>query len=144
VTTTLGLRPTTSARIALSLVSSRIERDRDQVEFARTTIPRIKLEYQPNRSLFFRLITEYRSERRVALQDPATGLPLLVNGSIAGPQRTDGLRMDWLVSYEPTPGTVAFFGYGSSLGRDLVLDPTARLARTSDGFFVKLAYMFRR
>ncbi|MCX6539973.1 MAG: DUF5916 domain-containing protein [Acidobacteria bacterium] len=143
VTTTLGLRPTTSARIDLSLVSSRIERDRDQTEFARTTIPRIKLEYQPNRSLFFRLITEYRSERRVALQDPATGFPLLVNGSIAGPQRVDGLRMDWLVSYEPTPGTVAFFGYGSSLARDLVLDPTARLARTSDGFFVKLAYMFR-
>ena len=144
VTTTLGLRPTASARIDLSLVASRIERDRDRVEFARTTIPRIKLEYQPNRSLFFRLITEYRSERRVALQDPTTGLPLLVSGSIAGPQRVDGLRIDWLISYEPTPGTVAFFGYGSSLARDLVPDPTARLERTSDGFFVKLAYMFRR
>jgi hypothetical protein len=144
VTTTLGLRPTSSARIDLSLVTSRIERDRDQAEFARTTIPRIKLEYQPNRSLFFRLITEYRSERQAALLDPATGLPLLVDGIIAGPQRVDGLRMDWLVSYEPTPGTVAFFGYGSSLERDRVFNPTARLARTSDGFFVKLAYMFRR
>jgi len=144
VTATLGLRPTASARIDFSLVSSRITRDSDQSEFARTTIPRIKLEYQPNRALFFRLITEYQSERRAALQDPTTGLPLVVNGSIAGPERTDGLRMDWLVSYEPTPGTVAFFGYGSSFGRDLVLDPTARLGRTSDGFFVKLAYQFRR
>jgi len=144
VTTTLGLRPTSSARIDLSLVASRMTRDRDGAEFARTAIPRVKLEYQPNRSLFFRLITEYRSERRVALQDPASGLPLLVNGTLAGQQRLDGLRMDWLVSFEPTPGTVAFFGYGSSLARDLVLDPTARLERTSDGFFVKLAYMFRR
>jgi len=144
VKTTLGLRPTASARIDFSLVWSRIERDRDQTEFARATIPRIKFEYQPSRSLFFRLITEYQSERRAALQDPATGLPLLVNGRIAGPQQFDGLRMDWLVSYEPTPGTVAFFGYGSSFGRDLAIDPTARLGRTSDGFFVKLAYMFRR
>jgi hypothetical protein len=144
VTATLGLRPTASARIDFSLVSSRITRDSDQSEFARTTIPRIKLEYQPNRALFFRLITEYQSERRAALQDPTTGLPLVVNGSIAGPERTDGLRMDWLVSYEPTPGTVAFFGYGSSFGRDLGLDPAASLARTSDGFFVKLAYLFRR
>ncbi|MCX6544153.1 MAG: DUF5916 domain-containing protein [Acidobacteria bacterium] len=144
VTTTVGLRPTSSARIDVSLVSSRIERDRDRVEFARTTIPRIKLEYQPNRALFFRLITEYRVERRVGLQDPTTGMPLQVNGSLAGPERVDGLRMDWLVSFEPTPGTVAFFGYGSSLARDRVLDPTARLTRTSDGFFVKLAYLFRR
>jgi hypothetical protein len=144
VMTTLGLRPTASARIDVSLVSSRITRDRGQGEFARTTIPRVKLEYQPNRSLFFRLITEYQSERRVALRDPATGWPLQVNGSLAGPERADGLRIDWLVSYEPTPGTVAFFGYGSSLNRDLVWDPRARLTRAADGFFVKLAYLFRR
>jgi hypothetical protein len=143
-TVTVGLRPTPSARIDVSLVSSRIVRDRDGSEFARTTIPRAKLEYQPNRALFFRVIAEYRSERRSALLDSVSGLPLLVGGVLAGPQRVDGLRVDWLVSYEPSPGTVAFFGYGSSLARDLVLDPTARLTRSSDGFFVKLAYMFRR
>jgi hypothetical protein len=144
VAATLGLRPTPSARIDLSLVSSRLDRDRDGTEFARTTIPRIKLEYQPNRALFFRVITEYRSERRVALEDPATGRPLLVDGVVSGPQRSDGLRMDVLLSFEPTPGTVAFLGYGSSRAKDLVLNPAARLTPTSDGFFVKLAYMFRR
>lgn len=144
VTASVGLRPTPSARIDLSVVSSQLRRDRDGVEFASTTIPRVKLEYQPNRSLFFRLVTEYRSTHRSALRDPLSGLPLLVNGEVAGSQRVDGLRMDWLVSYEASRGTVAYFGYGSSLDRDLALNPAARLARTADGFFVKLAYMFRR
>jgi hypothetical protein len=144
VTGTLGLRPTASVRIEGSLVSSRISRDRDGSEFARVTIPRLKLEYQPRRSLFFRFITEYGSERRSALEDPVTGAPIYVDGSPAGPLSTNGVRMDWLVSFEPTPGTVAFFGYGCSLARnpDLYNEPGYR--RTSDGFFVKLAYMFRR
>jgi hypothetical protein len=56
------------------------------------------------------------------------------------------LRTDWLVSYEPTPGTVAFFGYGDT--RD-TFDTSGSasfsdLQRRSDGFFVKLAYQFRR
>jgi hypothetical protein len=50
--------------------------------------------------------------------------------------------MDWLASFEPTPGTVAFFGYGSTLNGRRAL--TFRdLARTDDAFFVKLAYLFR-
>ena len=51
--------------------------------------------------------------------------------------------MDWLVSYEPTPGTVAFFGYGSTLdgARPLSLH---ELRRVNDAFFVKVAYLFRR
>ncbi len=58
-------------------------------------------------------------------------------------QQTDRLRMDWLVSYEPTPGTVAFLGYGSTLDGDQPL--TLRdLRRINDGFFVKVAYLFRR
>jgi hypothetical protein len=125
-------------------VSSRITRDRDGSEFARAVIPRLKLEYQPRRSLFFRMIAEYRSERRAALLDPASGAPIYVDGSLAGPESTNGVRMDWLVSFEPTPGTVAFFGYGSSLARNPDLYNASGYRRTSDGFFVKLAYMIRR
>ncbi len=144
VTGTLGLRPNRSVRVEASLVASRLGRDRDGASFARTTIPRLKLEYQPRRSLFFRLIAEYRSERVAALEDPRTGAPLSVGGGIAGPIRSDGLRMDWLVSFEPSPGTVAFFGYGSSLARDRERYEAPGLRRTADGFFVKLAYLFRR
>ncbi len=125
VTTTLGLRPTQSARIEASLVASRIHRDQDNTEFARSTIPRLKAEYQPRRSLFFRVITEYRSERRAA-------------------ESFKGLRTDWLLSFEPTPGTVVFLGYGASQERDPDRFGTAALRRTSDGFFVKLAYLIRR
>lgn len=144
VTTTLGLRPTTSIRAEGSLVMSRLVRDRDGAEFARTTIPRLKLEYQPKRSFFFRVITEYRSESRAALEDPLTGLPAMSGGVPVGETQGRNLRADWLVSFEPTPGTVAFFGYGSTLTRDDDLYRPRQYRRTSDGFFVKLAYMFRR
>jgi hypothetical protein len=144
VTATIGLRPTPSIRAEASTIYSRITRARDGSEFARTVIPRLKLEYQPNRALFFRLVGEYRSQRQDALLDPWTGEDaLVVRGAGAGAQASDGLRLDFLLSYEPTPGTVAFFGYGSSLAtaRPLSLH---EMHRQSDGFFVKLAYLFRR
>jgi hypothetical protein len=55
----------------------------------------------------------------------------------------NGLRVDLLASYEPTPGTVAFFGYGSSLETDAEFN-WSRLSRVNDGFFVKLAYQVQR
>jgi len=144
ITTSLGLRPNPSTRIEGSLVTSTIRRDRDNTEFARSTIPRLKLEYQPRRALFFRLIAEYRSERRAALFDPIAGRPVLVSGVVSSEQRFRGLRLDWLASFKPTPGTVAFFGYGSSLERNRALYGSDALERTSDGFFVKLAYLVRK
>jgi hypothetical protein len=59
-----------------------------------------------------------------------------------GGERND-LRVDFLVSLEPTPGTVAFLGYGSSMQGNSTLT-FQDLQRVSDGFFVKLAYQFRR
>ena len=44
--------------------------------------------------------------------------------------------------YRPTPGTVAFVGYGSSLA-----EPESfrfrNVQRVGDGFFVKLSYLLR-
>jgi hypothetical protein len=54
----------------------------------------------------------------------------------------NGLRLDLLASFEPTPGTAAYLGYGSSLETDRELN-LSRLERVSDGFFVKLAYRVR-
>jgi hypothetical protein len=51
--------------------------------------------------------------------------------------------MDWLASLEPTPGTVAFLGYGSTLDGDQSLT-LRNLQRLDDGFFLKIAYLFRR
>jgi hypothetical protein len=50
--------------------------------------------------------------------------------------------VDWLFSFHPTPGTVGYLGYGSSL-----VEPAAfrfrGLSRVGDGFFAKVSYLFR-
>nr|MBA3497838.1 carbohydrate binding family 9 domain-containing protein [Gemmatimonadales bacterium] len=110
----VDLRPSSTVRVALTGTVFRLDR-LDGGEFARSTIPRLRVEYQPNRALFFRAIGEYRSERRAALVEPGTGQPLLVAGATQPATEFNGLRLDLLASFEPTPGTVAFLGYGSSL-----------------------------
>ena len=138
----VDLRPTTTIRVTALGTLFRLFR-LDGSEFARSTIPRLQLEYQPNRALFFRVIGEYRSERRAALQDPSTGAPLFVAGAPQPTTEFNGFRLDLLASYEPTPGTVAFLGYGSSMESDEELS-WSRLERVNDGFFVKLAYQISR
>jgi len=138
----VDLRPTSTVRITALGTLFRLSR-LDGREFARSTIPRLKLEYQPNRALFFRVIGEYRSERRAALLDPATGDSLFVGGVAQPTTEFNGFRLDLLASFEPTPGTVAFLGYGSSLESDQEFN-WSRLQRVNDGFFVKLAYQVRR
>jgi hypothetical protein len=139
----LTMRPSPAVRVFGTLAVQKLERKRDGSEFARTVLPRLKVEVQPNRALFFRLVAEYRSERQAMLVDPVSGRPILINGSTSPARQTDRLRMDWLASYEPTPGTVAFLGYGSTLRGERPLTFQA-LERTQDGFFVKVAYLFRR
>jgi hypothetical protein len=138
----VDLRPTPTVRVAATGALFRLYR-LDGSEFARSTIPRLKLEYQPNRALFFRAIGEYRSESRAALLGPGTGDPLFIAGEPATATSFNGLRVDLLASFEPTPGTVAFLGYGSSLETDEEFN-WSRLQRMNDGFFVKLAYQVRR
>jgi len=143
VTGALGLRPQRSVRTTFELTLSRITRERDGSEFARTIIPHIKLEYQPNRALFFRFIGEYQSQRRAALQDEATGRPLLIGGVDQPATLANTFRTDWLVSYVPSPGTVVFLGYGSTMADDGTFT-FRNLHRQTDGLFMKVAYWLRR
>jgi hypothetical protein len=138
-----NLRPSGSMRVELRTTVQRIERVRDGSEFSRTVIPRVKVEYQPTRALFFRTVGEYRSERRDALLDAGSGFPLLVDGDPIPARETNGLRLDLLASYEPTPGTVAFLGYGTSMDTPAGFGFDG-LERRDDGFFLKLAYQVRR
>jgi hypothetical protein len=139
----LNLRPSESLRFTASTSMRRLVRDRDGTEFARTIIPRVRIEYQPHRALLFRMIAEHRAERRAALEDAHTGDLLLVNGTPVAAFETGDFRIDALVSFRPVPGTIAFFGYGSSFAspQDLAFGD---LVRTRDGFFLKLGYQFRR
>ncbi len=139
----LNLRPATSMRVELEAALVRIFRASDDSEFARAFIPRLKVEYQPRRSLFFRLITEYQAERRSALQDPETGLPLAVGGTIDSGDDANGFRTDLLAAYEPTPGTAVFLGYGTTV-RDTGAFRFRNLQRESDGLFLKVSYLIRQ
>ena len=139
----LSLRPQRSVRSSFELTYSRITRERDGSEFARTIIPHVKIEYQPTRALFFRFIGEYQAQRRAALVDEATGRPLLIDGAGQPATLSNTFRMDWLASYEPSPGTVFFLGYGSTMADEGTLT-FRNLRRQTDGLFMKVAYRLRR
>jgi len=89
-----------------------------------------------------RYIGQYFAEDQTALLDPRTAQPLLVNGDTARAIVTNVFRNDVLFSYKPTPGTVVFLGYGSSL-TEADAFRFRDLTRTADGFFLKLSYLFR-
>lgn len=143
-TASLLLRPTPGTRIEGTLTRSRITRASDGSTYARVTIPRLKAEYQPTRALFFRVVSLYRSDRVAALRSRTVGMPL-VDASGIPVLATDvrSLRTDWLVQYEPSPGTTAFIGYGDGWGSTGRPEDT-QLRRERDGLFIKLAYLFRR
>jgi hypothetical protein len=111
--------------------------------------PRLKLEYQLSRPIFLRLVGEYTTEKRDALRDDArTNAPILIFDADANqylrpaPFRHRSFRGDFLFSYQPTPGTVLFAGYGSTL-RDPTELGESTLQRAEDGFFLKLSYLFQ-
>ena len=89
---------------------------------------------------------QYSVDQRDALRDPVTGFPLLQQNASAYVLTTarsvNDFRIDWLFSYRPRPGTVVFFGYGTSLTET---DPFEfrDVRRVRDGFFLKLSYLFR-
>ncbi len=138
----LTWKPTNGLRIDGQWVHNRLARVQDGSWFSTANIPRLKIEYQLSRAIFFRYVGQYAAEERDSLRDPSSGRPLLID-SLPQPRFTSiGFRSDLLFSYKPTPGTVFFFGYGSSL-----TEPTAfgfgNLRRTGDGFFLKASYLFR-
>ena len=138
----LTWKPTSGLRIDGQWVHSRLTRAQDGSWFSTANIPRVKIEYQLTRDIFFRYVGQYFAQERDTLRDPRSGDPLIIGGS-AQPRTSDTqFRNDLLFSYKPTPGTVFFFGYGASLR-----EPTAfsfrDLQRTSDGFFLKASYLFR-
>ncbi len=137
------VRPRQWARVEGNVTYSRLRRARDESEFGRTIIPRLRLEIQPNRTFLFRIITEYRSQRRDALRSAENGQILYFGGVASEPTNTNRFRADFLLSFQPSQGTVAFLGYGAGFDGDRTLS-FQRLVRQDDGLFLKLAYQFRR
>ncbi len=146
-----GWRPTEKLRVDGRYVIQGYWRYDDGTLVSLRQIPRIKFEYQVSRPVFVRLVGEYDASRQDDLRDASrTELPVLLcdrGGVPTGCRRALGFdrgrfRADWLFSWQPTPGTVFFAGYGTSLASDdgfTLLD----LRRASDGFFLKFSYLFR-
>jgi hypothetical protein len=140
-------RPTDHLRVSAQYSYLALNRVRDDTRLSTAHIPRIRIEYQLARPIFLRFIGQYDAQERDALRDPLTDRPILladVDGFYrpAAAQADNDLRLDWLFSYRPNPGTVAYLGYGAGLTED---DAFAfrRVRRVNDGFFVKLSYLFR-
>ena len=138
----VSLRPTAAARVEGTLATSHITRSTNGSVYANDVIPRVKVEYQLTRAMFFRVVSEYHSQRLDALRAPG-GRVLYIAGMPSAPSESSRLRLDWLMSYQPVPGTVAFLGYGTGMDAPQS-DAYSTLRRSDDAFFVKLAYQFRR
>ncbi len=142
-------RPTGQLRVEGRYQLQSYQRRSDGSYVGIRRIPRLRVEYQVTRPIFVRLIAEQDGNFQDALRDDSrTNRPIFIrgaNGSYVPALRTSTrrLRVDWLFSYQPTPGTVFFAGYGSSLASEDG-DRRSRLyRRTSDGFFAKLSYLIR-
>jgi len=136
----LDLRPTAGLRVAFQFTRLAIDR-KDGSRFSTENIPRLKIEYQLTRAIFFRFVGQYTARERSALRD-RHGNPILVGGVLDAGDVTNTFRTDWLFSYRPIPGTLVYLGYGSTLE-----EPDAfrfsNLHRSNDGFFGKVSYLFR-
>lgn len=146
----LAFRPTDRLRLDGNLSFRTYRRKTDGSTVGSTWIPRLKVEYQVSRAIFFRLVGEYTANRRSDLRDDGrTNAPILIRDpedgiykrSLATAAASNNLRVDWLFSYQPTPGTVFFAGYGSRLDEQDAFR-FRRLTRSEDGFFMKFSYLF--
>lgn len=137
----VDLRPTRSLRSTLQFSRLQLNRASDGSRFSSENIPRVKVEYQLTDALFLRLIGQYDARSRSPLRD-AAGNPVLLSGVKDTGSVLNQATMDWLISYRPIPGTLAYLGYGSTLEEPQQFQFSG-LRRTTDGLFAKLSYLVR-
>ena len=142
-------RPTGKLRVEPGYQLQQYKRRSDGSTVGVRKIPRLKIEYQLSRAVFVRAIGEYDANRQDTLRDDSrTNLPIVVRNQSTGVYERrlaferNRFRLDWLFSYQPTPGPVVFAGYGNTLAEPQGL-AFRDLRRVNDGFFVKLSYLFR-
>lgn len=137
----VDLRPTAGLRTTLQFTRLTLDRQRDGSRFSTESIPRLKVEYQLNRAIFFRFVGQYTARSRSPLED-RDGNAILVDGVQDTGFTANEFRMDWLFSYRPIPGTLFYFGYGSTMTEPERFQ-FSDLERTTDGFFAKVSYLIR-
>ena len=140
--------PTDQIRMMIRYNQQQNFRPSDGSLVSESRTPRIKMEYQITPTIFLRGVVQYTSRYRDTLRDNSrTELPIYfkdLNGDFvaASSVETNNIEADFLFSYRPMPGTLVFIGYGSALTepRRFRFDS---VQRKSDGFFMKVSYLFQ-
>ena len=105
--------------------------------------PHLRTQYQFSKSLSFRAVVQYSLEERDALRDPTTEQPLLIDGVRQDESESGQFEAQFLLKYEPSPGTILFVGY-NRLMSGLANLRLSQMDLVGEGFFVKASYLFRR
>jgi hypothetical protein len=145
----LDWRPSDRIRVNATYLQQQYWRKSDGSTVGRDVVPRVKVEYQVTRSLFLRTVGQYATHWQDSLRDDSrTNAPILIRDPQTGvyaraaARSSNALRLDWLVSFTPSPGTVLYAGYGSSLVEAEAF-AFQGIHRLRDGFFVKVTYLIR-
>jgi hypothetical protein len=138
----LNLKPTTSLSFDFSYTYSKLYRQKDDSVFSTTNIAYLKAQYQFSKALLARVITQYNLNEQDMLRDPTTGQPLLIEGSRVEAVDEGSFQGQFLVSYQPSPGTIFYVGY-SFVREGLNTYDISRMEPMADGLFVKFSYLFR-
>lgn len=138
----LSLRPTESLFFSLSQTYARIWRGEHKSVFSTAMVSRLTSQYQFSKALFARVLVQYGLEDRDALQDPGTGLPLLIGGFPSDAREEGTVQGQFLLQYQPSPGTIFYVGYSRVMEGDYSYG-LANKDPVADGLFVKLSYLFR-
>ena len=149
----VSVRPSERLRVDGTYIRQSYNRPSDRSTVSVARVPRVKVEYQLARPIFVRAIGQFVSQAVDSLRDEGgTGLPLLVNGRRTQASSTGRFRGEVLFSYQPSPGTVLFAGYGANYSDTSIdVEPFAfprSLAmrgyrRGDDLLFVKASYLLR-
>jgi hypothetical protein len=138
----LTFKPTTSLSLSLNQTFSRLWRREDNSLFSTAVVSRLTSQYQFNKAVFARAMVQYNLEDRTGLLDPASGEAILVGGTEVEAHQEGTVQGQFLLQYQPSPGTIFYVGYTRLMEGDY----SYRLERkvpTEDGLFVKLSYLVR-
>ena len=138
----LALKPTTALSLTLDETLSRLWRSSGNTIFSTAVVSRLTSQYQFNKAFFARALIQYNLEDRDALTDPNGGGPILVGGSPVEARKRGTVQGQFLLQYQPSPGTIFYVGYTRLMEGDYSY-ALAGKEPTQDGLFVKLSYLFR-
>ena len=141
--------PTDRLELSLNHTFSKISRrsSKQQVRapneiYSTVHITNVKAQYLFSRALMARMILQYDLDEREALKDPTTGRQLAIFGQTQGRRSTGEFQGQFLLQYEPSPGTIFYIGFsrlmeGERSYRVSTMNPV------EEGLFLKLSYLFR-